>query len=202
MASHLTASVWHSIFSIAFDRFDETELAGLRSLDLTTTLPYYFHANGGYSYLEKDNVVIDQRKTSISLPEALSETKHTKHCFAMFAHSGAKFYVDGNLYPRFQCSVCIPNNAVPDGDIDTFFSLEADKRVNTTTLGDLEYGATPILEFPLKPGVIQNVDVDITGARTLILKAKSHPFEDPDTGELYFNIPHVAIVAPMLSKNN
>ena len=84
--------------------------------------------------------------------------------------------------------------------VSIFFNIGCPLKENTVYSEDIEYKSQRIFETNLVPGEpVKIVDVDITGAKTLLLCTRSFPYKDKK-GAVAFSIPHVAICDPVLSK--
>lgn len=206
-ASFATASAWHTAICIALDRFDEKEAKRLEILDLTCLIPYFVH-HWQYVEILPGCLVREKRKIPIhawtQTPSGDRKEEKFEAGFGMGGHSGMKFYVNGDIYRRFRCKVGLPSRH-PEGQTENtnaVFYVETDAKVNTRYSEDIEYGARTLAQTPLVPGEpVVEIDVDISGARSLILRAQSRKFTDPDTGKAAFSIPHVAVCDPVLSKS-
>ncbi|MDP6504832.1 MAG: hypothetical protein QF886_14530, partial [Planctomycetota bacterium] len=123
--------------------------------------------------------------------------------FGMGGHMGAKFAVNGEVHSRFRCRAGLPSQHT-EGQCehtDTRFFVELDEQENTVYSEDIEYRATPVFERQLVPGEpVVEVDVDISRAKTLILKTQCQPYKNPETGQQQWFVPHVAICEPTLIK--
>jgi hypothetical protein len=122
----------------------------------------------------------------------------------MGGYMGAKFFVDGDTYPKFRCKVGLPSRHTEGQDeyTDTVFFVETDEKENLVYSEEIEYKAKRLMEVRLKPGEpIQEIDVNIHGAHSLIIGTKSSFHKDPETGKIEWSIPHVAVCEPILSKN-
>jgi len=199
-AAFLTASAWHTAICIALNRFDEEEKRKLEHLELTRLTPCFWHA---WQYVEllPGCLVADKRKIPIHVFGKDNTETLVENGFGMGGHMGVKFYVNGDVYRRFRCSVGLPSRHTENQDehTDCTFYVEMDTKVNKTYSEDIEYGATTLASHRLKPGKpVHEFDVDITGARTLILRAQSKSYIDPETGKVAWSIPHVAVCEPTL----
>ena len=77
--------------------------------------------------------------------------------------------------------------------------IETDTKLNQVYSEDIEYQAERRVEQQLEPGEpLKEIEVDIAGARTLILSSQSQPYTDPETGQVKFSIPHIAVCEPVL----
>ena len=204
-AAFVTASAWHTAISIALDRFDEAEAEQLGSLDVTRMVPYFLH-HWQYVHLTPRCLVKAGRRIPIHVwagDQADGREERVEHGFGMGGHMGIKFFVTGDVYPRFRCRVGLPSRHT-EGQTehtDTHFFVETDPELNTTYSEDIEYGGSRAFCIALRPGEFpQEVDVDISGARTLILAAQSRPYTDSDSGQLRFSIPHIAVCEPILMR--
>lgn len=198
-AVFVTASAWHTAIAIARERFDESEVAALNMLELTRMRPYFWH-HCQYVQLVPGALVKEGRKIPIQVWTPDGEETVTNG-FGMGGHMGAKFFVNGDVYTRFRCRVGLASRHT-EGQTeftDTRFMVETDRQLSTVYSEDIEYQATRLMEMPLLPGEpVREVEVDITGARTLILATQTRPYTDPETGQIKFSIPHVAICDPAL----
>ncbi|MFW6060689.1 MAG: hypothetical protein ACODAQ_10945 [Phycisphaeraceae bacterium] len=204
-AAWMTASAWHTAFCIALDRFDEQEGAALDALDLTRCVPYFCH-HWQYVELTPGHLVKQKRKIPIDVWVSGDDGKPIEQRidtgFGMGGHMGFKFFVHGDLYPTFRCRVGLPSRHTEGqgAHTDTRFFVEIDREVNRTYSEEMEYDADRRLSIPLEPGApVQEVAVDIRGARSLLLTTQSRPYADPETGRMKFMIPHVAVCEPRLT---
>jgi len=204
-AAFITVCAWHSAISIAMERFDPKETGRLAELDLTAMVPYFWHACQ-YVDLIPGRLVKEGRKIPIHVWRQGTggdrEDTLIERGFGMGGHMGAKFYVNGDVYRRFRCQVGLPSRHV-EGQCEhthcTFF-VEMDTELNTVYSEDIEYQARTLAEMRLNPGEpVHEIDVDLTGARCLILRAQLQPTLDA-TGKVRFFHPHVAVCNPVLSK--
>jgi len=205
-ASYVTACAWHTAICIGLDRFDPGETERLETLPLTQMLPYFWHACE-YAEIVPNCLVEEKRKIPIHVWSRTPGGKRTDELvedgFGMGGHMGAKFYVNGDVYRRFQCRVGLPSRQTEGQTEHTAcsFFVEIDSDVNTVYSEDIEYNARTLDSFALIPGEpVRDVDVDITGARSLILRAQSTSYIDAETGQVRFSVPHVAVCEPVLYK--
>lgn len=205
LAVYATSCAWHTAICIALDRFDEAEVATLQELPLLQLEPYFFHA---WQYVEvtPGSLVKDKRKIPIQVTEktpAGEREIRVEDGFGMGGYMGIKYFVDGDLYPIFRCRVGLPcrhTEGQQEGQVTRFY-VEMDREVNTVYSEEIEYQAETLQEVELTPGKpLTEVEVDLSGARSLILRAKTDPQKDPETGAVTFSIPHVAICEPSLRR--
>lgn len=200
-AAFVTASAWHTVMSIAFNRFNKKEVERLSTLDLTYLIPYFIH-HCQYVDILPGNLVKNGRKIPIYVWGARGKEKRVKNGFGMGGHSGIKFFVNGNVYPRFQCRVGLPSRHTEGQTKNTSvrFFVEVDSKENLAYSEDMEYRAKRLVSVPLIPGEpVRKIDIGIKGARTLILTAQSSSYKTPE-GKAQFDIPHIAVCGPVLSK--
>ena len=200
-AAFVTASAWHTVMSIAFNRFDRKEVKALETLNLVSMVPYFIH-HCQYVDLLPGNLVKKGRKIPIHVWRVKGKEELVKNGFGMGGHSGIKFFVNGDVYTRFSCRVGLPSRHTEGQTENTNvrFFVEVDAKENTTYSEDMEYRAKRIVNIPLIPGEpVIKIDVSIKGARTLILTAQSSLYKTPE-GKVQFDIPHVAVCNPVLSK--
>jgi len=201
LASFVTASAWHTVMSIAFDRFNKKEIRNLETIALTHLVPYFLH-HCQYVDMLPGNLVKKGRKIPIHVWKAKGKEEMVKNGFGMGGHSGIKFFVNGDVYTRFSCRVGLPSRHTEGQTKNTNvrFFVEVDKKENTVYSEDMEYRAKRVVNIPLIPGEpVRKIDVSIKGARTLILTAQSSSYTSPE-GIVRFDIPHVAVCNPILSK--
>jgi hypothetical protein len=204
-ASFVTSCAWHTAICIAKGRFEQNEIERLSKIKLTEIPPYFWHACD-YVEMLTGRLVNKQRKIPIHVWErnndgSVSE-KVIENGFGMGGHMGAKFFVNGDVYKKFSCQVGLPSRHKDGQDehTNTIFTVEVDSNENTVYSEDIEYNAQRIFETKLIPGEpAKNVNVDITGAKTLILCTRTFPYKD-NQGKPAFSMPHVAICNPELSK--
>ncbi len=205
MAVAITTSAWYTAICIARDRFDPSETAALDRLPLLDIDPYFFHA---WQYVETlpGCLVQNKRKIPIHVYEQRNGSPAEVEIadgFGMGGHMGIKWFVDGDLYPRFTCEVGLPSRQLEGQTehLSTRFHVEMDATVNQVYSEDIEYQARSLAVVDLKAGEpLRKIEVDITGARSLILRAQSQPYTDPATGRIAFSIPHIAVCRPALSR--
>ncbi|MDD5704963.1 MAG: hypothetical protein PHR35_03500 [Kiritimatiellae bacterium] len=205
-AAYATACAWHTALSIAANRFDPEEERALRSLDLTELTPYFFH-HWQYVALTPGCLVEKGQKIPIHVWQNDGHGRAVEelvpHGFGMGGYMGIKFYVDGDVYPSFRCRVGLPSRQ-REGQTEhtrTTFYVDTDRAVNTVYSEEIDYRADNRLAIPLKPGApVQEVNVSLKGAKTLILRALTEPYTDAVTGRKCFDIPHIAVCEPRLSR--
>lgn len=203
-----TASAWHTAFCIAFDRFEPDEVSALRELKLTELPPYFVH-HWLYTDVLPGCLVQNKRKIPIDAwaqdDAGRSIEQRVEDGFGMGGHMGVKWYVRSDVYPRFRCRVGLPSRQ-RDGQnehTDCRLFIEIDEQVNRVYSETMEYRAKRIAEIPLAPDKpMQTVDVDIRGARSLLLTTQCAPWTDPETGRITFFVPHVAIAEPTLLRHD
>ena len=204
-ATWITASAWHTAFCIALDRFDSDELEALDSVDLSQCVPYFCH-HSQYVELTPGHLVQNKRKIPIDVwalgADGSRVEQRVETGFGMGGHMGFKFFVHGDLYPTFRCRVGLPSRHTEgQGEFtNVTFAVEVDPQINRTYSEDMQYNADRRFSIPLQPGEpVQDVTVDISGARSLILVTQSQPYTDPVTGNPTFMLPHVAVCEPRLT---
>jgi hypothetical protein len=204
-AAYLTACAWHTAISIAEGRFDGTETGTLDSIKLTEITPYFWHACE-YVDLLPGCLVAKERKIPIHVweqnPDGSVSEKLIEDGFGMGGHMGVKFFVNGDIYRRFSCQAGLASRHTEGQDehTNTSFSVEIDSHENTVYSEDIEYKAKRVFESRLMPGeLVKTINVDITGARTLILSTRCLPYKDSH-GRPAFSIPHIAVCNPVLYK--
>ncbi len=204
-ASFITASAWHTAFCIAYGKFDETEYAALNRLKLTDILPYFWHPSPYYNEMLVGQFVENSRKKPMELIEADAhgdrKTVRISDGFGLYGYAGAKFFVDGGLYPYFRCRVGLAAN-VKEGIYPgrrTVFTVEVSPDENQVRSNDMEYGTKKVAEVTLRPGEpMQEITADIRGMKTLALCAKSDL--TAGDGRILYAMPHVGICEPELQK--
>ena len=204
-AAFITACAWHTAISIAKNHFEEPEIERLQEIKLTEVPPYFWH-ECEYTDLLPSCLVKQQRKIPIHVWQhkkdgSISE-KLIKNGFGMGGHMGTKFFVNGNVYTRFSCLVGLASRQLEGQDehTNTIFFVEIDSNENTVYSEDIEYKAKKVFEMKLVPGApVEKIDIDITGAKTLILCTRSFPYKN-ERGAPTFSIPHVAVCNPKLYK--
>ncbi|HOL21811.1 MAG TPA: hypothetical protein PLQ41_03015 [bacterium] len=201
-AVFVTASAWHTVMCIGFNRFNKKEVERLKSLNLTYLVPYFIH-HCQYFDILLGNLVKEERKIPIYVWGRNGKEELIKNGFGMGGHSGIKFFINGDVYTRFRCRVGLPSRHTEGqtGNTRTMFFVEIDTEENLTYSEDMEYEAKRIVSLPLIPGEpVHSIDICIKGARTLILTTRSSPYTTCD-GKIQFDIPHVAICDPVLYKS-
>lgn len=203
-AAFVTASAWHTAIAIADSRFDPAEAANLDTLPLTRLPPYFWHA---CQYVDLLPGCLVERGIKIPIhvweADGRGGKRETRPAdgFGMGGHSGIKFFVGHDVMARFRCRVGLPSRHTEGQDAftRTRFRVETDTTVNRIYSEEILYQATPRFECELKPGApVQEVDIDLRGAQSLILSARCEPHTDPKTGQSVFSIPHVAVCDPVL----
>ncbi len=204
-ASYVTACAWHTAFCIAFDRFEPQEVEALKEVSLIDSVPYFWHACQ-YVHVVPGKLVKKSRTIPIHVWTTNGDGRREQQIengFGMGGHMGAKFAVNGEVHSRFRCRAGLPSQHT-EGQCkhtDTRFFVELDEQENTVYSEDIEYRTTPVFERQLVPGEpVFEVDVDISGAKTLILKTQCQPYKNPETGQQQWFVPHVAICEPTLIK--
>lgn len=200
LAAFVTASAWHTLMSIAFDRWEKKAVESLSALSLTYMVPYFIH-HTEYVEILPGHLVKKERKIPIYV-KGLKGEELVKNGFGMTGHQGIKFFVNGNVYPRFRCRVGLPSRHTKGQteNTNTVFFVETDTRENLVYSEDMEYKAKRIVSIPLIPGEsVKEIDVSIKGAKTLILTAQSKSYTTQE-GQVRFDIPHVAVCKPVISK--
>ncbi len=205
-AVFVTASAWHTAISIAQDQFSDTELQNLDCLDLTEVTPYFVH-HWYYTDLLPGHLVQNGLKIPIHVweksPTGDLAEKLVHKGFGMGGHMAFKFFIDGGTYPWLSLQVGLPSRQKQGQDehTSTTFYIDIDPDYNEVYSEDIEYGAQTVFALRLKPGqAVQDVLVDVSKARSLIIRAQTDPYEDED-GKINFSIPHIAVCNPLLSKN-
>ncbi|MCX6992570.1 MAG: hypothetical protein NT011_05420 [Kiritimatiellaeota bacterium] len=204
-ATWLTSCAWYTAICIAQGRFDKSELQTLQTIDLTRLVPYFWH-HCDYTELLPGCLVKDSRKIPIHVfsknTKGSPEEQLIVNGFGMGGHMGCKFFVNGDIYRRFHCQVGLPSRHAEgqSANTRTEFRVEIDRQLNKVYSEDLKYGGQVLTRVPLHPGrEAQVIDVDITGARALMLVSECQPYRDRQ-GLLQWDIPHVAVCEPVLSK--
>lgn len=207
LATFVTASAWHTAFCIAFNRFEATETAALTGLDLTT-VPHYFLHHCQYTDVLPGCFVQKGRKIPmhvwIESGDGEKQEQCVKHGFGMGGHMGIKWYVRGDIFPRLQLGVGLASRHTEGQCARTRcrFSVQIDTEVNRTYSEDMLYGGETVAEIELQPGTpVQQIDVNIEKAASIILVTRCEPQTDPGTGEIVFYNPHVGVCEPRLKKS-
>ena len=205
-ATFVTASAWHTCFSIAFDRFEPQQCEMLRTLDLMHLVPFFWH-DWLYTDVLPGCLVQNKRKIPIDVwdRDARGERveRRIEQGFGMGGHMGIKWHVPGDLYARLRLRVGLPSRQT-DGQnerTDCRLYVETDPGINRVYSEEMEYQAERRATVPLEVGApLQDVDVDISGAQTLLLTTQCRPYTDERTGKVGFAVPHVAICEPLLHR--
>ena len=203
-ASFITASAWHTAFCIAFDRFDSAETAGMDQTKLTNLLPFFWHP-GHYTHL-LPGCLVDNKGHRIPIDVwALDKNgnkteRRFEEGFGIYGHSGAKFYVNG-VFSKLRFKLGMPSRKL-DGQTehaDLHFAIEVDDKENTLFSEDIEYEAkNRVLELNLKAGeTLREYEVDISGAKTLIISSRATPYTD-EKGETRYSVPDLVIIEAVL----
>jgi hypothetical protein len=178
-ASWLSASAWHTIFSLHAGHISHSYSSSIRLIDLK---PYFIHP-GKYTTFPSRYLIRNQQDFCLK-----------KGGFAMGGHSALKFMVGTGIYQSFSCKVSIDPEC--DSPVNLIFSIETDINENHVYSEDMEYGSERLLAVklePQKPSV--ELEVKIGNASTLILCARSFPLKDG-----LFNIPDIIISEALLIK--
>lgn len=202
LAAQATVSAWHTAFCIAFDRFASEETRLLDGMDLNVLPPYDHHLN------ILDNLVCDcitgtdGRKHSMTVRsgDASSEQTFAKG-FALYGHGGIKYYLNG-VYSKFCCYLGMPSQMLRGQDEHTHldFSIETDDKENTVYSEDICYNGKKNYTEELYAGMpLKSLNVDIRGAKTLILSSRAVPWRDKN-GTARFSVPDLIIAEPKLFK--
>ena len=200
MASYITASAWHTAFCIAFDRFDPAESAACDVCDMTRLKPYFWHP----SYYAKllPGVLLDSagRKHPLDIWDAERKEMRCERGFALYGHAGVKFFVNG-LFRKFRCGLGMPSRLTRGQTEHTklCFKVETDSSENAVFSEDINYMAEKtVLEICLgafEP--LQRFELDISGAKTLIISSRATPYCDRN-GQMCFDVPDLVLVEPEL----
>ena len=200
MASFITCCAWHTAFCIAFDRFDEKELEGLKTFDLVEAEPYYMHPSK-YVHIVPNKLA--DAKGWLQPIEVWGENKSIcrfEKGFGMFGHSGYKYFINGN-FSRFNFKLGMPARItnLQNEHTDLRFSIEVDSGQNNSTSEDIEYKAQARpLEVRLRAGEpVREYSVDIRNADTLIISSRSIPYTT-EAGEVCYATADLAIIDPVL----
>ena len=200
-AAWVTTCAWYTALCIALERFADDEARALESVDVTRMLPFFWHACD-YVQMTPGCLVERGRTVPIHVWGADGGEERVTRGFGMGGHMGAKFFVNGDRFRRFRARVGLPSRHT-EGQTDRTdvrFFVEVDEGMNRVFSEDIEYRARRVLERPLLPGQpAQAIDVEISGARTLILATQSRPYRDAH-GRVAFDVPHVAVCEPVLLK--
>ena len=200
-AVFVTACAWHTVMSIVFNRIEDNELKRLSEVGLTSLPPYFCHACQ-YVDMIPNRMVREGRKIPIHVWGGNGRDELIENGFGMGGHMGMKFFVNGDIFPRFRCRVGLPSRHTEGqtSNTNTRFFVEMDEAENLVYSEDMEYKARRLAEIQLEPGKpVTAIDVSIKKARTLILTAQSQSYKDAD-GIVKFDIPHVVVCEPTLAK--
>lgn len=200
MSSYITCCAWHTAFCIAFDRFEEKELAALGNFDLTEAEPYYMHPS---KYVHIVPGKLADAKGWLRPIEVWGENKSIRTFekgFGLFGHSGYKYFINGN-FSHFSFKLGMPARIteLQNEHTDLHFSIEVDSGQNDSTSEDIEYKAQARpLECRLRAGEpVKEYSVDIRGADTLIISSRSIPYTT-EAGEVRYATADLAIIDPVL----
>ena len=205
----LTASAWHTLLSIGTERFDPDDGDPLECMGLNDMVPMACHPGIGYAHVVPNHTVHDCRRCELVFLEPGDDgtvcEHEVEHGLGMTAYMSGKYYVNGDVFPRFRCRVGLSSRYRRDQQADTQveFAVEGDPGENRVYSPDIDYGpgarrlATCVLR-PDQPA--QTVDVSIAGVRTLIVKAISPLIEDPVTRTRSARYPHVVVADPVVAK--
>ena len=195
-AAALSARAWHTVFCLAFDRFPESELAELSPFRLDCVFPAYRHP-GLYAFAEPGGFCLDGRREPLRLL-----TDHGARTFdsgfGMTGYSGMKFYLHGQFSAlEFTLGLADHESSfLPHAELD--FTVEVSDGWNRIFSEDMEFEGRVLRKIRLGPGApARRVKVELDGAGTLILAAKTLPWQTAE-GETRFDIPHLAVADPVL----
>ncbi|MBQ6598679.1 MAG: hypothetical protein IJH79_14095, partial [Lentisphaeria bacterium] len=195
-AAALSARAWHTVFCLAFERFPESELAELSPFRLDRVFPAYRHP-GLYAFAEPGGFCLDGRREPLRLLTG-GGARTFDSGFGMTGYSGMKFYLHGQFSAlEFTLGLADHESSfLPHAELD--FTVEVSNGWNRTCSEDMLFGGRVVRKIRLGPGApAQSVKVEIDGAGTLILAAKTIPWQTAE-GETRFDIPHLAVADPVL----
>ena len=198
-AVELTACAWHTVFALVFDRMDGGEFPD--SIPLSQLFCAYHHPDI-YKYAPGDCFCFDGSCTPLKL---IGEAEG-KCGIALTGHSGMKYFT-GGIFSGIRFTVGLADHPSSyDEHIDLDFSVETDDRWCEQVSEDMEYGCFRRAGRRITGSMeCQRMDVDISGAHTLVFASKAAPYTD-SRGVVSFAIPHIGITEPVLyfkhKKNN
>ena len=200
LAALTTVSAWHTAFCIAFDRFDEEEVAALDGLRLTE-LPYFDAHLNRYETLSDGYVTDDNnRKAPMTVITPDGEQTFTDG-FALYGHGAVKYFLNG-IYSRFHFGLALPARVPRGQDEHTLldFTVETDDKENLVYSEDVLYHGNVILRQEMRSGfALKWFDVDVKNAVSLIISSRATPWVD-ENGIARFSVPDIVIAEPRLFK--
>lgn len=195
-AVELTAQAWHTAFSIAYDRFDASEVEALKQMPLTEIYCAYHHPDI-YAHCGTDAFCFAGKREKLRLLTSDGE-KDFSSGFGLTGHSGMKFFT-GGIFSRLRFTVGLAaheTSFLPHIDLD--FSVAAAPGWHEQFSLDMEYGGTRKAECRFTPGsAAKTFDIPTDGAGTLIFASRAAPYT-AERGMTAFDIPHIGIVEPVL----
>lgn len=197
-AAWLTASAWHTVFSLQKKQSPNGQENLLPRVNLLEAEPYFMHP-GKYQNLLPGRQIIDgsQKELLICQPDGNAQPAPA-NSFAMTGYSAIKFHIGTGIFSSFSCEAGITADWKQNANL--IFSIESDAQENRCYSEELEYGATNLASVTLIPGAQPvKLNVDVTSARTLLLCARSFPIQDAD-GSPVFHIPDIAVCNAVLHK--
>ena len=195
-AAWLTASAWHTVFSIRKNRIPEAEKEKLKNQNLIEIEPCFLHP-GKYTELLPGKRIESGYETGLRIfaPDG-SPVSAPVNSFAMTGHSAVKFHIGPGVYSRFECLAGITADGQSPANL--VFSIETDRRENTVYSEDMNYGSECVASARLIPGAPPvKLCADVREAKTLLLCARSFPMED-GAGNSFFSIPDIILCEPTL----
>ena len=201
-AAAATANAWHTAFCIAFNRFDQEESEKLLRTDLCSIPPYDHHLN------TLDNLVYNcitgtdgRKQPMIVIDENGDGEKTFSRGFSLYGHGSVKYYLNG-VYSKLRFYLGMPSQMLRGQTEHTLldFSVETDDKENTVYSEDICYEATRVYGEELRAGMpLHRVEVDITGAKTVIISSRATPWIN-EQGVACFSVPDLVIAEPELIK--
>ncbi len=197
-AAWLSASAWHTVFSLQKKAISTRCKKQLACVPLTDVEPDFMHP-GKYQSLLPGRQIIDGCQTELLICRPDGSAQPAPHnSFAMTGYSSVKFHIGTGIFSSFCCEAGI--TATWKQDANLIFSIEIDAQENHCYSEELEYGATCLASAKLIPGAPPvRFSVDVSNAKTLLLCARSSPFNGSD-GSPVFLIPDIAICQPALKR--
>ena len=195
-AALLTARAWHTVFSLAAGRLPEQELEKLSVFPLDQLFPVYKHPSL-YAGTNMGVLCLDGKKRPLRLRNG-DTTETFRSGFGMTGHSGFKFYLHGQFSTlRFTVGLADHKSSLLPR-IDLRFTVETTQGWNQIFSEDMNFNGEVIYETRLTPDTpLIDITVDLHHAGTLIFASHATPYKTPD-GEIAFDIPHLAVVSPIL----
>lgn len=195
-AVELTAQAWHTAFSIAYGKFNASEVDALQAMPLTELYCAYHHPDI-YAHCGNDGFCFDGTMQKLRLLTQDGEQDFLNG-FGLTGHSGMKFFT-GGIFSRLTFTAGLAahkTSFLPHIDLD--FSVETSPKWQENFSLDMEYGGIRQAEHRFHPGTpAETFDLKLNDAGTLIFASRAQAYTN-EKGMIAFDIPHIGIVEPVL----